>query len=81
MPDLEIQGEFAEPVASTSAEESVLIEGSFALVRRRSFMLVHPEPAAPLPEDADDIRAARAALSQSGERIPYENLRRDLGLA
>ena len=32
-------------------------------------------------EDRFDIEAAREALAESGERIPYEVVRKDLGLA
>jgi hypothetical protein len=30
--------------------------------------------------DAEDITAAKAALAESDERIPYEQIRRELGL-
>lgn len=32
-------------------------------------------------EDRMDIEAARAALAESDERVSYEDMRRDLGLA
>lgn len=32
-------------------------------------------------EDRLDVQAARAALAESDERIPYEKIRRELGLA
>ena len=32
-------------------------------------------------EDRLDVKAARAALAESDERIPYEKIRRELGLA
>lgn len=31
-------------------------------------------------EDAADVEAARAALAEPGENIPYEQVRRELGL-
>jgi prevent-host-death family protein len=31
-------------------------------------------------EDQRDVEAARAALAESDERIPYEKIRRELGL-
>jgi PHD/YefM family antitoxin component YafN of YafNO toxin-antitoxin module len=31
-------------------------------------------------EDQDDARAAREALAESDERIPYEQVRKELGL-
>ena len=32
-------------------------------------------------EDAMDVQAAEVALEESDERIPYEQMRKDLGLA
>ncbi len=32
-------------------------------------------------EDREDVKAAREALAESDERIPYERVRRELGLA
>ena len=32
-------------------------------------------------ELSDDLRAAQAALAESGDTLPYEDVRRDLGLA
>ena len=31
-------------------------------------------------EDADDVRAAEAALAEGGEPIPWEQVKRDLGI-
>jgi hypothetical protein len=49
-------------------------------VGRGRFMLIAPEPATPLPEDVADREALRAALNDSRPRIPYDQLRRELGL-
>jgi hypothetical protein len=41
-----------------------------------TFMLRQPEPT----DVSDDVRAARAAMEESGQRISYEEVRRKLGL-
>jgi hypothetical protein len=47
----------------------------------RLFMLEVAEPAAALPDDVADRQALRAALDDRDPRIPYDKLRRDLGLS
>lgn len=41
-----------------------------------TFMLRQPEPA----DVSEDVRAAKAALEEPGQRISYEEVRRKLGL-
>ena len=44
------------------------------------FRLSEPRPAESL-EDLADIEAARRALAEPGAPVPYEDVRRELGLA
>ncbi len=46
------------------------------VIRFERFMLPEPEPA----EDVLDVEDARAALADAGAPIPWDDLRRDLGL-
>ena len=64
---------------ATDADEALVL-ATAVLVRRRRFMLPIPRPAENL-EDRADLDAARAALAEPGSRIPYEDVRRELGLA
>lgn len=48
----------------------------FVVVRFTNFMLARPEPA----DVADDVRAGTAGLEEPGERVPYQQVRRQLGL-
>jgi len=49
-------------------------------VRWDSFMLPEPRPAKSL-EDLADLEAGRRALAEPGTPVPYEEVRRELGLA
>ena len=63
----------------------VAYKGDRILVRRSGkdvVAIVSVEDLAALEamEDASDVQAARAALAESNERIPYEQACRELGL-
>lgn len=67
----------AGPQGSSDLHESVRAGAGFVAVRwsGSTFMLSTPVPA----DDVEDIVAARAALAEPGERVPYDQLRRELG--
>jgi len=69
----------------SDAISRVAYKGERILVRRSGkdvVAIVSIEDLATLEamEDHRDIEAARAALAESDERIPYEKIRRELGL-
>lgn len=69
----------------SEAISRVAYKGERILVRRSGkdvVAIVSVEDLAALEamEDEYDIQAARAALAESDERIPYEKVRRELGL-
>jgi prevent-host-death family protein len=69
----------------SEAISRVAYKGDRILVRRSGkdvVAIVSVEDLAALEamEDQHDIEAARAALAESDERIPYEKVRRELGL-
>jgi len=65
---------------ATSSMPGFRVVVSPAPVSGLRFMLANPEPATPLPEDVADRRALRAALDDPNPRVPYDQLRRELGL-
>ena len=76
MDEVQITLKSAAPAGSSDAREQVTASKGFFAVRWVQFMLARPRPV----DEAEDIRAARAALDESEERIPYEQIRRELGL-
>ena len=75
----EIRGHLSEAISR------VAYKGDRILVRRSGkdvVAIVSVEDLAALEamEDASDVQAARAALAESNERIPYEQACRELGL-
>jgi len=69
----------------SDAISRVAYKGERILVRRSGknvVAIVSIEDLAALEamEDHRDVEAARAALAESDERIPYEKIRRELGL-
>jgi hypothetical protein len=76
----EIMNQPAQLATSSIPEDDLQIAGGLSIIRRGRFMLLAPQPATPLPDDVADLRAAREALDQPGERKPYDQVRRDLGI-
>lgn len=68
----------AEVATSSMPGFRIVVAERFVIGRQ--FMLDVAEPATPLPEDIADREALRTALKDPTPRIPYEKLRRDLGL-
>jgi PHD/YefM family antitoxin component YafN of YafNO toxin-antitoxin module len=69
----------------SQAVDLLMHEGERVLIERDGSpiaALVSVEDLALLEEleDAADVEAARAALAEPGENIPYEQVRRELGL-
>lgn len=62
------------------ATDDVRLWWADAEVRWHWSMLPEPRPAESL-EDLADIEAARCALAEPGPSVPYEDVRRELGLA
>lgn len=72
-------------ISIVDEDERVFIEsqsGSVTRIHVGTFMLQQPRPAQPRPdaEDAIDAELARRALAESNERLPYDEVRRRLGL-
>jgi hypothetical protein len=82
MPDaVEFTGRSAPAGVHNAMEprKMVVFSGSSVTVILPDFMLREPVPAE--EDDEDDVRAARAALTESEDRmIPYEQVRRELDL-
>ena len=76
MPKVEVALKSAGPAGANYLRKQVTGRRGFFTVRWPNFMLSHPRPA----DQASDIRAAEAAVAESDERIPYERIRRELGL-
>ena len=70
----------AHPTGFGSTGDTVIVSPSAIVVRWRHFMLSDPRPADLDIEGRLDIEAARNALAESSERIPYEQIRKELGL-
>jgi hypothetical protein len=77
-PELELKSA-GSPGTSVTAD-LVETRGSTVLVRWSRFMLAVPQPAE-RTEDLADIEAGRRSLAEPGASIPYEDVRRELGLA
>lgn len=75
----EVMNQPGQLATSSIPETEIRVVGRLIVIRRRGFMLVRPEPATPIPEDAADVRIARQALAE-GDRKPYEQVRRDLDI-
>lgn len=79
-------GQSGPPGTSVIQEDDrVFISSHTPIVTRiyiGRFMLPTPKPAQPRPdsEDTIDIEMAQQALAESDERIPYDEVRRELGL-
>ena len=76
MDDAEIALKSAGPSGSSYVGAQPPASRGFASVVFADFMLVQPEPA----DLSDDVRAAKAAMEDPGDRIPYDQFRRQLGL-
>jgi hypothetical protein len=74
----EITKESAEVATSSMPGFRIVVAERYVIGRR--FMLEVAEPATPRPRDVADRQALRDALEDRGPRIPYNQLRRDLGL-
>lgn len=80
MSTTEILSQSVKPAGIATDADHVRVWKAGVSVRWRTFMLATPRPAEDL-EDRADLDAARAALAESGPRVPYEDVRRELGLA
>ena len=67
-------------LAEPPAMEIELRDHEWAPFEPGEIPLVEPEQD-PHEEDWADLEAARRALAESAERIPYDRVRRELGLA
>lgn len=76
MEKAEITLKSAGPAGGTRPDRQVRSGKGSLSVHWRNFMLPKPRPA----DQEADIRAAKTALQESDERIPYEQIRRQLGL-
>ncbi len=77
MSEVEVALKSAGPQGTADLRKKVTARGvSFYAVQWTDFMLREPEPA----DEIADVQAARAALAESDERIPYDQVRRELGL-
>ena len=70
----------AGPAGTSTVDDTVHVHGSTIVVRWSNFMLTTPRPAESL-EDQADLEVARRVLAEPGHSVPYEDVRRELGLA
>jgi mono/diheme cytochrome c family protein len=76
MAESEITLKSAGPAGATRLGVQVRATTAYLSVHWPKFMLPNPLPAA----DLADIRAARAALTESDQRTPYDQIRQELDL-
>jgi len=82
MHETEVPLKSAGPMGTSNLYETIVVREHFFAAQwwGKDFMLPQPEPAAEVDDDVvADIEAARAALAESAERIPYDRVRRQLG--
>jgi hypothetical protein len=77
MDEMQVALKSAGPAGSADLRPQVVLTTGVLIARWFDFMLRTPRP---LVVDVEDIAAAKAALAESDERIPYEQIRRELGL-
>ena len=76
MEQSEITLQSSGPGGETRLVQEVRAGKGFLSVRWQEFMLTRPVPA----DIEADVQAAKAALEESADRIPYDQVRRHLGL-
>jgi hypothetical protein len=77
MSNLDVALKSAGQQGKADLRENAIARGvRFYAVWLTGFMLAEPRPA----DEIADVEAARAALAESDERIPYDKIRRELGL-
>ena len=78
-PELELKAAGA-PGASVVSHDVVQARDTSIVVTWSTFMLQEPQPVMSV-EDLMDLEGARRAMAEPGSPSPYEDVRRELGLA